>query len=287
MIGILDVGGGMRGAYTAGIYDYLLKREIHFEYCLGVSAGAANMVSYLAGQQGRNFEFYADYSFRRKYMSLWNYFFRHNALNLNYIYSTLCNSDGENPVDFEALNRSTSWYQAVATVAKTGEAHYFTKADMTQDNYEILKASCCLPAVCRPVKIGGVAYYDGGVVEPIPYKKAFEDGCDKLVVLLTLPVEEKKERQVLQYFFCLKLWRYPKIYQSLMEDYKRYNTAVGELKVLEAQGKVKIIAPASTCGISTIKKSREGFQQLYDLGYKDGERIEAFLRQASQESLVG
>ena len=28
MTGIIDVGGGMRGAYTAGLYDYLLDHHI-------------------------------------------------------------------------------------------------------------------------------------------------------------------------------------------------------------------------------------------------------------------
>ena len=33
----------------------------------------------------------------------------------------------------------------------------------------------------------GRLYYDGGLSDPIPVKKAFADGCDKLVVILTRP----------------------------------------------------------------------------------------------------
>ena len=66
MLGIIDVGGGMRGAFTAGIYDYLLDQGVQpFDYCLGVSAGSANLVSYLAAQRGRNFKFYTEYAFRK------------------------------------------------------------------------------------------------------------------------------------------------------------------------------------------------------------------------------
>lgn len=64
MNGIIDVGGGMRGVYTAGVYDYLLDHQIRFDYCIGVSAGSANMMSYLAGQRGRNKRFYVDYAGR-------------------------------------------------------------------------------------------------------------------------------------------------------------------------------------------------------------------------------
>ena len=28
MLGIIDVGGGMRGSFTAGIYDFLLDRPL-------------------------------------------------------------------------------------------------------------------------------------------------------------------------------------------------------------------------------------------------------------------
>ena len=35
--GIIFEGGGMRGAYTAGIIDALLEHDINFEYCYGVT----------------------------------------------------------------------------------------------------------------------------------------------------------------------------------------------------------------------------------------------------------
>ena len=68
MIGMIDVGGGERGAYGAGVLDFCMERGIDFDYCVGVSAGAANLSSYLAGQVGRNFAFYTTYSFRPQYM---------------------------------------------------------------------------------------------------------------------------------------------------------------------------------------------------------------------------
>ena len=46
---MIDMGGGMRGVYTAGIYDYLLDQKITIDYGIGVSAGAANMITFLAG----------------------------------------------------------------------------------------------------------------------------------------------------------------------------------------------------------------------------------------------
>ena len=53
-IGIVDAGGGYRGVYAAGVLDYCLDRGLRFDLGIGVSAGSANLISYCAGQRGRN-----------------------------------------------------------------------------------------------------------------------------------------------------------------------------------------------------------------------------------------
>lgn len=40
--GVVDVGGGLRGIYGVGIMDYCMDQGIHFDCCIGVSAGSAN-----------------------------------------------------------------------------------------------------------------------------------------------------------------------------------------------------------------------------------------------------
>ena len=59
--GLVVEGGGMKCAYSAGILDKFLDDDITFSYCIGVSAGAANTLSYLAGQRGRNLRFYTEH----------------------------------------------------------------------------------------------------------------------------------------------------------------------------------------------------------------------------------
>ena len=54
-IGVVDVGGGLRGIYAAGVLDYCMEHGIRFELGIGVSAGSANLASYAAGQIGRNY----------------------------------------------------------------------------------------------------------------------------------------------------------------------------------------------------------------------------------------
>lgn len=53
--GIVDVGGGLRGIHAAGILDYCMVHQLHFDCCIGASAGSANMAAYLAEQQRRSY----------------------------------------------------------------------------------------------------------------------------------------------------------------------------------------------------------------------------------------
>ena len=111
---MIDVGGGFRAIYGAGVMDRMLEDGIHVDHCYGVSAGSANMVSYISGQHGRNHTFYTQYAFRKEYASFDSYVKNHNYANLDYVYSTLSNHDGENPVDYEAFAANPTEFTVVA-----------------------------------------------------------------------------------------------------------------------------------------------------------------------------
>ena len=44
---MIDVGGGFRAIYGAGVMDRMLEDGISVDHCYGVSAGSANMVSFI------------------------------------------------------------------------------------------------------------------------------------------------------------------------------------------------------------------------------------------------
>ncbi|MBQ7295358.1 MAG: patatin family protein [Clostridia bacterium] len=278
MVGIIDVGGGWRGIYTGGVYDYLLDNSIDIDYCLGVSAGSANLITYVAGQRGRLKRFYEEYSFEKQYLSIGNYFNKGMLIDLDYIYSDITNSTGKDPLDFDAVMKSQKQFVAVATEAKTGKAKYFSKSDMSFDEFTLLKASCAIPIVCRkPIAFKGEKYFDGGLSDPIPYKKAFADGCDRLIICLTLPVDYKKSAMP-EAFVRFLLKKYPEISEHVISSHITYNKQIEEIIELEKQGNVLILYPEDCFGIKTISREKEGLRKLYELGYKDAKKIEAFLK---------
>ena len=271
--GIVDVGGGLRGVYAAGVFDRCMDENIQFDVCIGVSAGAANAASYLAGQRGRNYVFFTDYTFRKEYMSAGNFLRKRSYLDMDYIYGTLSNAGGENPLDYAAMLRNPAAYVAVATDAVTGEPVYFTKDDLRQDDYSILKASCAIPFVCHPYEAGGRLCFDGALGDTIPIQKAFEMGCDKVVLVLTKPRDTVRQPGKDRFFARRIQRKYPKAAQQLRLRAQHYNDGVALAKEYEAQGKLLIIAPADTCGVDTLTKDREAMVRLYEKGIQDGAAI--------------
>ena len=82
-------------------------------------------------------------------------------------------------VDHTLLSQNATWGEIKAVL---------------DDGIKYSCASCCIPVVSKPIEIEGKAYFDGGLAEPIPFRKAFDDGCDKIVVVLSAPAEQKKDK---------------------------------------------------------------------------------------------
>lgn len=272
MIGLVDVGGGIRDVYGAGIYDYCLDHNITFPYCIGVSAGSGNLASFLGKQRGRNLRFYKDYINRKEYMSLSNLIHKGSYLDLEYVYGEMTNEGGEDPLAIDNLLSSGSTLTVVATECSTGNPVYFNNKDFVRNDYGILKASCCIPIVCKPYKWHGHEYVDGGVSDPVPIKKAFSDGCDKVVLILTRPLDYRDGEDKNLIFYRLIKKKYPKVYERLLHNHEAYNEALDQVvNEYMPSGKVIVMAPDDCCGVDTLSRNQDEIQRLYDKGYADGE----------------
>lgn len=275
--GIVDVGGGMRGIYAAGVFDFCMDAGVRFDAGIGVSAGSANLASFAAGQARRNRRFFETYSQRREYMSWENWLHKGSFLDLDYIYGTLSAAGGEDPLDCAAMQDSPMELLMVATEAWSGKPRYFPKEALRQDDYSVLKASSAIPFVCRPQWMEGRPYYDGALGDTIPIEKAFELGCSKVVLLLTLPVDTvrtaKKDR-----LLAAGIRRdYPLAAKRLEQRAEQYNAGVALAKRYAEQGDLLIVAPDDTCGVTTLKRNPACMASLYEKGYSDGKKILSFL----------
>ncbi len=285
--GLVVEGGGMKCAYGAAILDAFLDNNIQFDYVIGVSAGAANAVSYLAGQRERNLRYYTIHVTDPDYFG-WRPFLKHGDLfNLHHIYGDMTNSGGADPLDYEAMMANPAEFKVAATDAVTGKAHYFDKSDFRKDDYRILMGTSALPAACRPVEIDGHLYYDGGVADSIPYAKAFRDGCGKLVIILSKPRDFVKKPESFRLAYTLLCRRYPNIIRRLNRRHITYTRQLNAVWELEKKGRAFVFAPSKDLPMSTFAMDAQENQNLYDLGMEDFRRqkddFQAFLSGREKE----
>ncbi|MDP3098482.1 MAG: patatin-like phospholipase family protein [Syntrophales bacterium] len=77
------------------------------------------------------------------------------------------------------LERLKIPFRAVATNLQTGEEIVFA----TGNTGRAVRASCSIPGVFQPVRIGDKAYVDGGVVSPVAVDAARKAGADVVIAV--------------------------------------------------------------------------------------------------------
>ena len=62
-------GGAMRGIFASGVLDAFIEHDYHpFDFAIGVSAGATNLLAYLASQHGRSHDILTELACRQEFM---------------------------------------------------------------------------------------------------------------------------------------------------------------------------------------------------------------------------
>lgn len=276
-IGLVLEGGGMRGAYTAGVLDYIMQKEIEFPYVIGVSAGANNGADYVSKQRKRNKRVFVDLVEDERYCGLRNFIKEGNYFGMDFLFKKL--PDDIVPFDYDTFEKSPITFKVVVTNCETGEAKYFNKDDFDTKFFaqKILRASSSIPLLSKPVEINGEEYYDGGVADSIPIKKAINDGYENNVVILTKHKGFKLKPKRSRAFLKLLLRDYPNLVENLKNRYKNYNHTIRWIDELEKKGQVFVFRPQDEVELGALDHDQEELRELYNQGLKETkERFEEF-----------
>ncbi len=264
-LGMVFEGGANRTVFSCGVMDVFLQEGLMPDYFIGVSAGIAFGVSYLSGQMGRNLEVVEKYLPDRRYMGVRHLFDREEKAyyNTKFVFDEVPNR--LLPFDYEAFARFPGRVEAVATRLHTGEAAYLT-VPRGRDMRDTLVASCSLPVLFPPVKVGNHYYLDGGISDSIPYEHAIAEGCDRIIVVLTRERGYVKETEKAVGVTNRLYRKYPGIVEALGLRAERYNASMEKLKTLESGGEVFVIAPETTYGVGRTEADTKKLRRLYDEG---------------------
>lgn len=264
--GLVLEGGGLRGIYTVGVLDVMMEQGLFPDYAVGVSAGAANAVSYLSGQKGRGYRVNMEYLGDKRYMSLSNLIRKRSLFGMDLIFDEIPNS--LDVLDYDAIQRSPIEFYTGVTSCEDGRALYFGKEYLTHD-CNLLCASASIPIISQPVEIDGIPCVDGGVADPIPVQKALDDGCDQIIAVLTQPRGYRQSPMRMRPAYHRMLRRYPRLVQTLDRRHTVYNACLAQLEQLEHCLRAFVIAPSRPLPTSWMCKDPARMQETYEIGRKD------------------
>jgi predicted patatin/cPLA2 family phospholipase len=275
-IGLVLEGGASRSLFSCGVMDALLKEKIYAQYVIGVSAGIAYGTSYVSRQEGRNLELSLKYMHDSRYMGTRHIFNPKNRsyYNMDFVFRQI--PEKLVPFDFEEFQKNSRAGSSVAVLTNmyTGKAEYIKLADIDWTQHlKVLWASCALPILFQPEKIGESLYMDGGISDPIPFKKAFEDGCDKVITVLTRERGYEKRSDTSAKLASRVYKRYPQFADALVNRPQKYNEDRNDLFEMEKNNKVFVIAPTDTSNFSRTERRPEKLKAMYDDGYATTKKV--------------
>ena len=268
--GLVLEGGGNRGIFTSGVLDAFMQAGIDFPYVIGVSAGSCNGVAFIAKNYRRQHDVTIKYGRDKNYMSFYSLLKNGEYMNGEFMFGDLAYN--LHPLNQDNYDNSSTTFCVVATNAETGKAEYMYPDSMREFGCPILRASCSMPLATKGVEIGGVRYFDGGIADSIPIERAFDDGCEKVLVVLTQ--DESYVKRPLKHGAMLKnaYKEYPKLAEALLNRHNVYNAQREAVREAEENGTAFVIKPPRPLNCNSVEKNINKLEVIYQLGLQQGKK---------------
>ncbi|MGH8781209.1 patatin-like phospholipase family protein [Paraburkholderia sp.] len=173
-VGLALGGGAARGFAHIGVIKALEARNIQVDLIAGTSAGSVVGALYASGMNGFALNKLA-LNMDEASISDWAMPFRargflQGVALQNYLNTTLNN---------RPIEKMLKPLGVVATDLKTGQPILFQRGNTGI----AVRASCSVPSIFEPVKIGDHEYVDGGLVSPVPASFARKMGADFVIAV--------------------------------------------------------------------------------------------------------
>ncbi|HDP81363.1 MAG TPA: patatin family protein [Spirochaetes bacterium] len=277
-------GGGMRGIFLTGVLQAFTDRGFFpWKLIIGSSAGALTGAAYAAGQIHIARDAFFTELLSGKFINITNILRpERHILNLDWMVDTIIK--GKDPLDIRRLRRGSPVLITATDCRPDNPPEVVYLHSKKDDIFTALKATAAIPVLYRGfVLYKHYHFLDGGLLDPVPYRKALAMGFreNEILVVLTRPKGYRKREES---FWIKSLYesyyrepRYRFLVEFMENRYTFYNRVLDELE--NKYTGIDVIYPPAGFRVDRLsrdeRKILEGFEQGISVGrdYLRGIRI--------------
>lgn len=276
--GLVLEGGGMRGAYTAGVLSWLIQNNYHFDYVVGISSGALYAGMYVLGKDESLKRAAIDVASHPRNVGWQSFKHERTLVGYNFLFKSVT----------EDLDYPLNQIDRIPGEIEIGVYDIKGQATVWKNKHDIaahptyIQAACTLPIVGRAVEIEGKPYMDGGITTMIPIQQSLNAGCERHFIVTTKGSDFVRKKQGFVSSTALKLMyrKYPQLVADFENRVPVYYQERALLDALVAEKKALAMSPSQEIGIKRTSGTKEQFAALYQIAMDDcearREAIEAF-----------
>lgn len=256
-------GGAMRSIFSAGLLDGFLERQFNpFDFYIGVSAGASNLLTYITEAPKKSRYIYQSLALRKEFISYSRFFRGGHLLDMDWLVRmAFAEIDRELK---SVYDQAKPLYVCVTDVA-TGKAVYINPSMDALAN--VIKASAALPLLYREFPcIDGRPMTDGGVAQGIPVAEAIRMGAKRIMVIRSRHKHYMKKDTPGHKYIRWKMKSYPALQATMRQRISIHRESIALIRHPPPGVKIVEVCPAENYTISRFNRSRESLQLTYQLG---------------------
>lgn len=251
---LLLEGGGLRGAFAAGVVDELVQQNVgRFDDIIAVSSGAPTAAYLAMDQMAECLRVWMNYTHGTQLIAWRNLVRGRRFLDVDRLVGVFAEKV---PMNIGALARTNARLWIAVTDCRSGELA-LVRAN-PGNVFPLLRATMALPiANGEVVDVDGVPYIDGGVTQPVPLDRALALGAHETVVVLTQPRGYRRSSEAA--LSRVASWTYPRfpgVRTAFLDRTARANDMLAHIDTLEARGTLSVIRPAAPLPATRLSRKQ-------------------------------
>ncbi|WP_394135595.1 patatin-like phospholipase family protein [Aliivibrio fischeri] len=259
-------GGAMRGIFASGVLDIFMKNEfMPYDFAIGVSAGASNLLGYLSNAPQRSFHVITKLATHKRFFNIPRFAKGGDLVDVKWLINE---SNARHPLDLEQLFSSIPMYAAVTNIDSGNADYYQVKENNLND---VIEATTALPIAYKSTPcFSGGCYTDGGVADSIPVREAYRRGARDITVILSHPLSYEMKAPKSSWLITKLLSRYPQIAKAMLVRADNYNLSLEFIRNPPEGTTVRVIAPPEDFSVKRLSMKSPILMEGYQMGVSAG-----------------